>query len=1527
MASFWKKFTSGLDFWDKEENRQQREQYAQEDREEEERKRQQRSRQGSSTLADTYFRRPEPNREPETYTTDYSGMGLSAPQKAKQQELDELTQSFLEEEMNKEKDRTSWWDRTLTDRNWDKRAEAAARNKATKTYQDKYGWNRDQDVLNYNNITGQKLEKARNERSVHGIVAPVLSFGRVGTGIGEGFTGLYDLLTPGEGTNRFSDALEKKAEEIDQTAKDFQLEDAYKTGNVGFEIASYFTPAVIGKAGKVGTGLTKYGTKAADAIGDANKYRRFGQRAAQELFDPTNISKEIELTSRYIGQDVVRDREITPQRVAADVAMGVGGATIPALFRGLRRGTGEGVDAGINASRGTRNADEFTGFLSKADDAPSLPGQTVVDDVVQQGQPLGNGISTADLDQPAYQRTTPNTVGQAQSQYDLGVTPRDELFDADSRLIESTPQQSGFEDPLDRPTFQYKDDVDNIMKQANDDFNRYREMHPNATQAELVAVQRRISEQVARAIGDLEQARYGRTSITQIPDASDPIALAKADGAPAPRVADDGQVMAEFNDAQNGSLRKVDAGAGAVDNYGNPAMVSDVQAARQAVEEGRPVQRGGSLVGSEEAARAEEAARVSREQVNRMVEGDAAAPRTREAVSNKILDDNVRADVVDNFNEKDYVNFGELEMKAKERVRALTDEQLVERMSNQPVIKGPQDLFEAVDTVDRLGRLAPDPVVTRALTNAMDAITEFSSESGRRLRAVRELFKNMPGPMKKQYLIDRVEKKLGADLPDLERAELIRLIDEADNFEKQINQIDDVLRQAQNDIELGAPVNETQVRQLINERKSLVRDHEYAQGQAFEYSQALLPKATTGKRVAQGIKTSMLSSPLRRLYDPIVTGITQAADTRDNLVSGYLGKALNKLTGNRGKFRDFQMGDIGTMVKGNLEGVADSKRAIVNDERRIDDMMGELQRATRTDSQGGRRTRAGRLIGDMTEFATEASRGSRDTRIAQIARQEAAQRGLKGDDAKLFAEVTENLLDSNKLHEASEFHLRTNNLHQNKLNEVISGAQRMIEAKFPNGGPIANVLTLPFKSWGSGNITRLLTDKNILYNIGDIAVHLRKDPQRALDSFARLAGNTSEAAVVGFGLSKAGVFSDTDDNGESWGGPFINIGGRKISIAILGPSALPVMAGYNLEQATKDGGFDYDRVRTAAEQALDYSNASSTLAMDNRTSEILTGQGDIEDRLTKAAGDIVRKPIPTVTSDINAVLDQTGLNPTGERAQTRAENEEGNKDYIQTEINKTLNRIPFLSQNLPREEGTSASDIIDRILDSTHGTEASNAARAQDKSNEEKAQSIADRDKSYEEAGVPKTEDGIQAAIEAGDWDKAIQGVTWELQRKADDGEISEKTKQQYERQLTRYGVYKDRGVDAEMVQAYESTTTEEGGVGVTLWRDMMESGDPELVAYAEELYRLDSAIVDSGARKERKYYWKKGGSGGRGGGGGSKGIATNVGKLKASSFNPSFKPEKASFTSQGNTVPQIQPVPVNDTSMRKKITVSRGGR
>lgn len=369
---------SKADFWDKQENAKQQAQFDEEERKrrEEEKRRQQIEQQRKQvTKTPAKISQEDSN----GYRTAYELPKVTQEELDKRQvrrntyqELEKLTDKNMDRALQEEKNRTSWFSRQFTDRNWDKRAEATARSRATVQYQDKNGWNADETVVNY--AQGNKKiidDAAKNSGSK--LLAPVLSTARVGTGLVQGSAGLYDLLTPGKGTNRVSQAATKKAEEQDQLAKDLGIEGAYKTGNVVGELGSYFIPGAIGlkvaNAFPKGTRLTSQVVntlaKTVDNAGDANRLRQILANQMRRNMTLDEAIQEIMVTGRYMGQNTARGGDTSPASIATDVATSIGGTLLfptRAIDKILHRGqvSGDPVDEALGGSMsiGAKSADE-----------------------------------------------------------------------------------------------------------------------------------------------------------------------------------------------------------------------------------------------------------------------------------------------------------------------------------------------------------------------------------------------------------------------------------------------------------------------------------------------------------------------------------------------------------------------------------------------------------------------------------------------------------------------------------------------------------------------------------------------------------------------------------------------------------------------------------------------------------------------------------------------------------------------------------------------------------------------------------------------------------------------------------------------------------------------------------------------------------------------------------------------------------------------------------------------------------------
>jgi hypothetical protein len=284
-------------------------------------------------------------------------------------------EEYVEENRAKAKDEVtrgqSWLERNLISKGDNIRnAETLARNKATRQFREAGGDTKDISAETLRRATNNSNTTRTLNKRLGAVNVPITSTARVMTGIAQGATGLYDLITPGKGINRVSQKLNEGAERIDQIGKDSGYEGAYKAGNVVGEVGSYFIPGVgWSKLGskvpgltKVPTKLAKYGDDVVDAARDSSKLTRFGAGALKEALDPVNIAQDMRLNARYAGQQSGRGEDLGWRDVVENALMSLPGVVLPGLRN--MRGRNLLADEAITAAGVTSKMDDV---LSDAD--------------------------------------------------------------------------------------------------------------------------------------------------------------------------------------------------------------------------------------------------------------------------------------------------------------------------------------------------------------------------------------------------------------------------------------------------------------------------------------------------------------------------------------------------------------------------------------------------------------------------------------------------------------------------------------------------------------------------------------------------------------------------------------------------------------------------------------------------------------------------------------------------------------------------------------------------------------------------------------------------------------------------------------------------------------------------------------------------------------------------------------------------------------------------------------------------------
>jgi len=1466
------------------------------------------------------------------------------PRSDVQKELDRLAADNLDEARKDASRGENWFTKTfLNGKAIEERAVSQARNRATQQYQEKNGWNRNPEVLKYNSGTTDRLG-VESQR----------------------------LKKDAEGLDKFSGGMDKAAEILGYVPIAGSV---FNLGLAGTE-----------KLAKA-TGNDAYGKDLEDArirvdFGmEPDEFNRLDEETKQKLRNLQGLGLALSpLDFAGIG-GLAKSGVMTAGKKAVTQQIkegAVDAATKAALKKSLiAEGKGAAIPTVLGAGASV-GAQAYLGGIENVDPLDALKTGALVG-----GTSLlfpSQGIRKAGDN--AIENATKNSLG---------------AIDSEAPQI-STLKKAG-------------DDVEEGIEVADGIKSTNMAKAPE-DQTGVQPISTNNPRETGGAPVQVDQPR--------IPDVTNPIALAKADDtlpAVSGPATQEEIPIADFSKAINAPLQKAEPATEAIptvspntadvaqaaaqgdlrmstrtdaDVYGNETLTSDAQVARDLAEQGIAPERGGSQVEAVEGAMETAAERAARDEV--ALTG-AAAPRTRARITGRIDDEQLRADLNADVPALDRVSLPEAEANAKSFINDLSDEALIGRFADEVKVSTPEGFYAALNGIRRLEQIDA-PESQAAIRNALDAMTNYASESGRGLRTAQIVFEDMPTTMKADYLINKIQKA-GAEMDDASRAELLARIQRSDKAADDVRALEAEAEQLLgsgviNNRSLSPEVQAraTELSKAIDEAD---RVKELAQGDAWRFYQESLPNSSLGKRIGDTGRTLMLSSPTGRVFDVLSTSATTADDILTRGVSSTIGKVVNKFT-DPGTVKDTGF-SARQFARGGMEGVQD----IVDSFRgrgRVESILDEANRNSRGDvNTGGGRIR--NTIRTLVEAPTNLTRGIRNDELYRSGMQEAAQIGLQGDAQTTYARLRASIPSEDQLRAAEQSWKKANMLHDNPVSRALNNVANSLDKK--GGGwasPVIRNQIAPFTSWLGGNLHRTLTDKNVLWNVGSAINNVRKgNLQGVIDDVSKFAVNTGEAMALGYLLTEAGVVTTEDANGDSYGGLYFHIGDRYIPVAIAGTASVPIILGNAANQAMQEGGDLATMVNALGSNTLKNAGVASVFGGDNNFQSAISSAtqegGNLLDAAAQYTGGALRQYIPGLTSDVNALLDQTDLNPTGEAAETKVTNENPETgrqvtDVLATEVNKTINRIPGASQlMLDRKEGVPAKDLLDRMLKSTRETgdmadkreqsqsladtkkelaaqgiplKAEDIEFAAEEGNYENAilgsqyrlaemeadENASEKDKArireditkygLERDGVPTTEEGVKARMEDGEYDKVVRGLQYKYSKIQDDDDVAASTKKELRNEIGRAEIYRDSNYEPEIVQAYEASSADDGGVGVTFWRQMMDSGDEKAVEYAKELAALDQKLLKAGLIKKAKYYWGKGGRGGSGrGGSGSKGPAFNA-SIATQSFAPGggFDPQKplaADFATPKSAIPVLQRVPNDDQSFKKEIKVSRGGR
>lgn len=1473
-----------------------------------------------------------------------------------QKQIDQLTAAKLPAAIDNEKRSTSFLDRTFTDPNWQQRAQVEARNQAVREYQDQNGYNSQPAVGNTirsnidtsntlaRNAAGgvDSLKKAQDVAETGARVAQYVPI--TGSVLNLGLAGI-DQLSKATGNYQTANDIGNTRNKLDfgmNTDEYNNLSDEQKgklqvMRNIGLAASplDFLGFGGLAKAGGIKLAkdaVTQLATRG--AVDDATKQAL--KTGATQLAKDAGVATAAG-TGISAGAQQYLTGQVDPLEAVKNGAM-VGGTSLLFPGRGLSKATANEVEPGIKSLNPNRESDAITQAVDNT---------------------------------PAYQRRQPTTVSQAADQAEQGIhNVPESALSADARGATG----AGASTPLDVPTYLRKN-APQILEKAGNDVNdldaraaairdtmsRSRQFNdrqqiaaafaesPQKGQATARLIQERNSRvdpeqelkdtiiarnqaaQEARAAAEAQRAQEAIDSPTPVvPPESAPAPVAP----PEPTVAD-----LAGNDRPAADIQTAIEEA---HNAGDNATVS--QLIEKLPDEMKQPMR--SALGIAEPAASEVPVVAPRpaEQVP-------AAPNTHDALVRQ-FGESMGARKGD-YAMRDQLNLDDLKQQASGVVSNMSDDEVLRAFntaSPETMVRDPQSFAVARAALDRLYGMAGDPVAEQQVSNIMDAMDRYVSKSGQGLRVAQEEFDNMPLPMKVRYIVKKIDsanseqKDYSPLADDPARAEVVEAnitgyLKGSQQISERIAQIEGQLENVAESARNGEKVD-TNIRGLVKTLKTEKRNLELNNGELAKYYQDLTPGRARGQRVNDFARRMMLASFTGRVNDILTTTANVAHLGLQNLGQGLLAKAVNLVR--PGTVSDTTKG-TGRLVSGAVEGV---KKTI--DEVRGGQYAPDVQKALQSNVEarsGLQKARGavGRTIQAATELATNASEGVRDQRVYQLADKEAAGLGLKGSMRRQYAKARAAVPTRQMQETADALHREVNNLNENPVSRTLNRVASAIEGKSAIGGFLKNQI-MPFTSWLGGNIWNSVTDKNVVASAVKVIDAARKgDPEAITRNLSKFANNAAQTYALGYLLTQAGVITNQDAEGYNDAGAYIHIGDRYIPAGFVGffaPNIVLGNAAYN--GLTNHQGDPAAAIADGAGQAImnlvKSVNLGGALGADTnlaRAWDAATKQGgDAADAAATAASGAVGQFIPALAGDVNAVLNNhTDLNPTKEKADTRVEKvnpETGrkNKDYVASAVASLQNRIPGLSQQLPRKADVAAPDLTDRVTRGDRDTTGGKQAKA-DK------QAVVDQTKDFKARNIPDPngknfDDAVQARVEDGNYDAAIEGLQAKVAQNEKDKNIPASKTKKIQDQIKTLQVAKSGKYDPSVIDLYKKTS-------LTEWRDM---GDPKSDNYDPKTYQMlfnyDSDLAKNSVSRnttkaDKNFYFakeKKAATGGR-----SSGAKAASAALRLAQSNKIGDLPALSKVSLGDLAPQkagsikmptIQQLKASDLVKKRKISVGK---
>lgn len=814
-----------------------------------------------------------------------------------------------------------------------------------------------------------------------------------------------------------------------------------------------------------------------------------------------------------------------------------------------------------------------------------------------------------------------------------------------------------------------------------------------------------------------------------------------------------------------------------------------------------------------------------------------------------------------------------------------------------PVINTPQDAFNASALMRRMyAEAKTDPASMAARNNLASAIADFGTRSGQGTNVMADMTANLPPDAKANVITKSLLKVWGEDNPrmpadlktlpgqDRIQSTLTEYLEQGEAIQNQMaaleGKLNDLAEAAKGGTS-GDAAAQSHVfgRQLQNlQLQSYIKNAE-----AMNYYSSLVPKSSVAERLAQGARTSMLSGMGGRLNNLGNVAGNSMYEILRGQIQAAIGKAINVATGG-----DANALDTGLVNSRLATGAATGVKTVAAEAKNgrlvgdVGDTVfnksgGELNRVNDVlGTSGNNGTSLLNKAGNLVKAAVSAPRnilgsGIRDSELMRLSRQEGQSLGLSGDELKTYTAARSYVPSDSMWQKAQDLQDQVSHTNKNAFSTQIdkwfntsklSGTERGI------GGLIKNAI-LPFAKFPATMLYNTITDRNIIADAAHLGVSAMKGDVDGVTKAIAGAIIDGGGGALGWHLAHMGLITNKDANGYSDAGMYLHIGNRFIPLGSMGVGAESLIGGASMALATAAKGGNTlenfvkgigdtlgNTFRMAGGQSLVGADNQSLAAVQNAA----TGKETAGDAAATVGGQELGQFIPSITGDINAGLNYSPLNPTGEAAQTKVTKGDSGqltptgkistaKDILPSVEASLINRIPVASQvALPRNPAVAATDLIDRVTRGSHQN-GEQAAAAQAK--QTAAQAVADDIKNgipnpsaptgtYKDAAGKSITfaDQVENVVEAGHYDKAIAG----LNRQLDALKGQPQTKiEPVQNQIKQLQILQDQKLPPAIRDTYANTSLKE-------WRNM---GDANSADYNPTLYQTlanyDEALAKAG--------------------------------------------------------------------------------